>query len=145
MSAADFITKTFNLKLGNVVLEPQYWQAAAIILLLFLFVWTLARLRHTYVSWSLNKSSVAMVFWGFILALIIEGFLLVGGKTMLTEILSWENVPKPISTALDAGRAKLVKVLGVADEVPTYSSVVSGYQSLPRKEATQARLFICQP
>lgn len=153
MNASEVLNKTFNLKLGQDNIEPTYWQAAAIIFLIFLLVLTLARLRHMYISWSLGKSSVAMIFWGFLLALIVEGLLLIGGRTLLTETLGWKNAPKPISTALEAGRAKLVNVLGVKDEVPateeterpTYRSVVSDFQSLSPKEADKARLFICEP
>ncbi len=153
MEAGQLITRTFNLKFGNINISPQYWQAGLIVFLLFLLLLSLARLRYLYVHWALGKSAVAMMFWGFALTLILEGFLLVGGRTLLTEILGWKNAPKPISTALDAGRDKLVKVLGVTEEVPesvasekpTYQSVVENFQSLSPNEAEQARLIICQP
>ncbi|MCH7640779.1 hypothetical protein IID22_01075, partial [Patescibacteria group bacterium] len=103
--------------------------------------------------WSFGKSSVTLMFWGFLLALIVEGFLIVGGRTLLTVVLGWENVPKPISIVLDAGRAKLVQVLGVTDEIPQTSvselstslSVVSDFQSLSPEDAEKVRLLICEP
>lgn len=92
-----------------------------------------------------------MIFWGFLLAIIVEGFLLIGGRTMFTEILGWKNAPKPISTLLDAGRAKLVAVLGVTDEIPesvasaprSYQNIISDYQSLSPKDAEMVRSFVC--
>lgn len=94
-----------------------------------------------------------MLFWGFLLALILESFLIIGGRTLFTEILGWENAPKPILNALDAGRNKLVDVLGVTDEVPTSTAredpnlddVVSDFQSLSPDEAEEVRSIICQP
>jgi hypothetical protein len=94
-----------------------------------------------------------MLFWGFLLALVVEGVLILGGRTILTEVIGWDNAPKPISTALDAGRAKLVDVLGVTDEIPssnakntpTYQSVVGDFASLSEKDADKVRSFICEP
>jgi len=148
MDILNVLNKTFNLKVGQVNIAPTYWQAAAIIFLLFLLVLTLARMRYLYLHWSFGKSSIAMMFWGFLLALIVEGFLLIGGRTLLTEIIGWRNPPKPISTALDSGRAKLVNVLGEESgqvEPVTYSSVVSNFQLLSSSEKEKARTFICEP
>lgn len=152
MNPLNFLTKTFSFSLGKFDLSPQYWTVLAIIFLLFLLVLTLARLRYMYIHWSIAKPSLAMIFWGFLLAIIIEGFFLISGRTLLTEILGWENAPKPISTALDAGRAKLVNVLGVTEQIPesqakvspTYSSVISDYEILSSYEAEEVRLEICQ-
>lgn len=44
-----------------------------------------------------------------LLPLIWEGFLLIGGKLAITEVVGWKNPPKPISIVLDNGRAKLIK------------------------------------
>ena len=149
----SFIRRTFNFKIGNLQLSPEYWQAVVIVLLLFALVLTFARMRYLYLHWSFGKSSIAMIFWGFLFALILEGFLLIGGKTLLTEVLGWKNAPKPISTFLDAGRAKLVQVLGVTDEIPhtaaselpTSLSVVSDFQSLSSEDAEEVKLLICEP
>lgn len=152
MNPLKFLTKTFSFSVGKFDLSPQYWTVVAIIFLLFLLVLTLARLRYMYIHWSIAKPSLAMIFWGFLLAIIIEGFFLISGRTLLTEILGWENAPKPISTALDAGRAKLVNVLGVNEQipesqargVPTYSSVISDYRTLSESESEEVRLEICR-
>ncbi|KKQ97437.1 MAG: hypothetical protein UT24_C0008G0053 [Candidatus Woesebacteria bacterium GW2011_GWB1_39_12] len=142
---------TYNIR--GFYIEPTYWQAAAIVFLLFLLLLTFARLRYIYVHWHLDKPSLSMIFWGFLLALILEGFLLLSGRTMLTEILGWKNAPKPISTALDATRTKLVKVLGVteeipesaADEKPTKQSVTQDFESLSSDDKEQVVDFICKP
>jgi len=94
-----------------------------------------------------------MLFWGFLLALILEGFLILSGRTLFTEIVGWKNAPKPILNALDAGRNKLVDVLGVTDQIPTSTAredptlydVISDFQSLSPDEAEKIRSMICQP
>ena len=143
---------SMNLKIGNSLFAPTYLQAMFIIFLLFLLVFTLARLRRTYVNWSLKGAST-MLFLGFMLALVIEGFLIIGGRTALTEVLGWKNAPKPIQTALDSGRDRLVDVLGVteevpsmsADEGPTLQSVIDDFQSLTPDETQKLKKVICTP
>ena len=133
-------------------IEPTYWEAFAIVILLFLLVFTLARLRHMYVHWSF-KTNWSMIFIGFMLALILEGFTIIGGKTLLIEIFGWNNAPKPISTALDMGRNKMIQVLGVNTQIPvsdaksqpTYSTVYEDYQSLSTTEAAKLKEIICSP
>ena len=98
--------KTFNLNLGKFSLPVSYIQAGVIVILIFIFVLTMAHYRRHYIDWSL-KGGVAGVLFGFVFALILEGFLLVGGKTVLIQVLGWKNAPKPISIVLDAGRNNL--------------------------------------
>jgi hypothetical protein len=150
---SGLLNKTINLKIRNVSVSPSYLQAAAIVFLLFLLVFTVARMRYLYVHWSLSKSSLAMLFWGFVLTLIIEGFLIVSGRTLLTEILGWRKAPKPVSTALDISRAKLIDVLGVtgeipqsvANEIPTFQNVVSDFVNLSSEDKETVRKFVCEP
>lgn len=104
-----------------------------------------------YVKWNL-KGAGGMLIIGFILALVLEGFLLLGGRTFFTVILGWKNPPAPFNLALDAGRSKLVDVLGVTDEIPTSEAressaqkVVTGFQTLSPQEAKKARTLICEP
>lgn len=153
MKAANLINKSFNFNLGRFNIAPTYWQAAAIVFLLFLLVWTLARLRHMYVNWSIGKSAMAFFVWGFLMAVILEGFFIISGKTLFTVILGWKNAPKPVSVALDAGRSKLINVLGVTEEAatsdvinePTSEGVILDFQSLPPAHAEEVRKFICEP
>lgn len=148
-----FLTPVNSYEVAGFLFTPSYVQAAAIIGLLFLLVLTLARLRKLYVGWSLGRSGMAMMFWGFLLAVVLEGFLLLGGRTFFTEVLGWKNPPKPIAKMLDASREKLVDVLGITQEIPestadepaTIESVIGQFQSLPPDEAEQLKKIICTP
>ena len=148
------INKSFGTyEVRGLYMEPTYWQAAAIVVLLFLLVFTLARLRWLYVHWNLGKSSVSMIFWGFLLALLLEGLFIIGGRTMFSEILGWKDAPKPISTVLDITRNKIVGVMGVTDSIPesnaeevsNYQSVVSDFENLSIEDKEVVRDFVCKP
>lgn len=140
---------TFNVEVGNLLFSPNYVQVGAIIFLLFLLVLTLARLRRMYVDWSL-KGAFTMVFLGFFLALVFEGFLIISGRTALTELLGWKNAPEPLGDALDAGRGQLVEVLGVTEEIPTthamsVESVLDDLQRLPQEDIDKIKALMCNP
>ena len=130
--------------------SPNYLEAGAIVFLLFLLVLSMARLRRMYVKWSF-KGATGMVLMGFLLALILEGFLIIGGRTMFTELLGWNNPPKPIATALDSGKERLVDVLGEQSQVPMSEAssavssdmVIRGYNELAEDEAEVVRGQIC--
>jgi hypothetical protein len=144
--------KTFTLTLGKFSLPVSYIQAGVIVLLLFILVLTMAQFRRHFIEWSF-KGGIVGLFFGFLLALILEGFLIIGGKTALTEVLGWKNAPKPIQVALDSGRGKLVQVLGVQDEIPvssakenvTVESAVETLQSLNPTDMKKVKSLICQP
>jgi hypothetical protein len=132
---------------------PTYWQAATILLLIFLLIFTLARMRYLYVHWHLSKTSLAMMFWGFVLTIILEGFLWLSGRTVLTTVLGWKNPPKPIAATLDTGREHLRDVLGEtaeidsakADTPPTYQTVVFEYKELSEEDKETVQKFVCEP
>lgn len=90
-----------------------------------------------------------MLVIGFVLAVIVEGFLMLSGRTAFTEILGWKNAPKPIEVALDAGRGRLIKVLGDSTEktssetTPTYQSVVDDIQKLTPQETRKLKESFC--
>lgn len=138
--------------LQNIYLSTNYVQAGLIVFLVFLLVLTLAQVRHHYVKWSL-KGSLMGLFFGFLIVLILEGFFIIAGKTLLTETLGWKNAPKPVRTALDVGRNKLINVLGVSSEIPY--SVASGdssvddalnvLQNLDPIETKKIKAIICTP
>jgi len=111
-SLLNFVSGTFDLTLGNFYMPISYWQAFLIVALVFVLIIFLAMFRKHRVDWSF-KGALFGILFGFLLALLLEGFLIIGGKTALTSILGWENAPPAISSALDAGRSQLVKVLGV--------------------------------
>ena len=150
----NFFGKTFHpFKVGKLYITPTYWQALVIVILLFFLVFTLARMRYLYVNWHLGRHSFAMFFWGFLLALIIEGFFIVGGRTLFTEILGMKNAPKPISTILDIGRSRLINVLGISDQIPSSTAnqnlrsedVYQLYNTLSPDEAQKLYQDICSP
>jgi len=128
------------------------WRVVAIVGLIFLLVLTLAQVRRHFVDWSI-KGALFGLFFGFLLALILEGFLIVGGRTALTEFLGWKNAPKPLQVAIDAGRVKLIDVLGITDEIPksvaredpTSEDAVTLLQSLDPTEIKKIKSLICEP
>ncbi|KKQ75148.1 MAG: hypothetical protein US96_C0016G0002 [Candidatus Woesebacteria bacterium GW2011_GWB1_38_5b] len=128
------------------------WQILAIVFLIFLLILTMASVRRHFLEWTVKGAGFGIVL-GFVLALIIEGFLLIGGRTALTEVLGWKNAPKPIQVAIDKGRARLVDVLGATDEIPSSNAaenssvdqVVQGYQSLSPDDAKSVKKFVCTP
>lgn len=147
----DKILSKFSFQIGGLTFAPNLLQAVAIVFLLFLLVLTMANVRRHFLDWSF-KGAAFGVLSGFLLAIVLEGFLIIGGRTALTEVLGWKNAPKPLSNALDAGRSKLVDVLGVTKEIPEtkaredYSSeqVVDIYKSLPQDVSKDVRLQICK-
>ncbi len=150
--SVQFLFNTFNLNLGKFSVPVPYWQAAAVVFLLFLLVLTLANFRKHYIDWSL-KGGIVGIFFGFLLALILEGFLLIGGKTALTEVLGWQNPPAPIAQALDAGRSQLIKVLGVNTQIPlsfakentSVQGVLETVQSLNPADQVKVKNILCAP
>lgn len=149
----DYLNKTFKtFKIGNLDVDATYWQAGAIVILIFLLIFTLARLRYLYVHWNLGKSSISMLFWGVVLTVIIEGFFILSGRTIFTEILGMKNVPKPFSTVLDIGRNKFVNVLGQEDsqsfdvefKVLNSDQMYSLYTQMDPVESQKLQEIICQ-
>jgi hypothetical protein len=150
----NFLGKTFSpIKIFSLEIIFTYWQAIVMVILLFLLVVTMARMRYLYVNWHLGRHSFSMLFWGFLLAIILEGFFILGGRTIFTEILGIKNLPKPLSTILDIGRNRLISVLGVSSQVPSSTAqgnsdseyVLKLYKSLPPSEAEKFYNQICKP
>lgn len=149
-SGTSALRKTFDFNIGNFNIRPEYWQAITIVVLLFLIVWTIARWRHLYVKWNL-QGFLPSVAIGFALTLFVEGFFLIAGKTMFTEVLGWESAPKPISTIIDIGRGKLISVLG-AQDMSTQShvseispeTVLDDYSKLEKDQKDEVKVLLCQ-
>jgi hypothetical protein len=152
MDFARILGSSFQFNVGNLNISTSYIQAGAILVLLFLLVLSLASFRRHLLGWSI-KGALFGIFFGFLLALIFEGFLIIGGRTAITEIAGWKNAPQPIQAALDAGRTKLIQVLGVTEEVPhsvakenpTLEDAINIFQSLDPSESTKVRKMICEP
>lgn len=149
---AQLWNKSFNLNLGKFSTPIPYFEVAAIIFLLFLLVLSMAQFRRHYVDWSF-KGALFGIFFGFLLALTLEGFLIIGGKTALTEVLGWKNAPKPLQVALDAGKTQLIQVLGLQTSIPSSfakedSSVqgaLENIQSLNPSDLKKVKTLLCQP
>jgi len=152
MDFTQVLSQKLNFNIGKFSIAPSYLQAGAIVLLLFLLVLSLANLRRHFLNWSV-KGSIFGIFMGFILALILEGFLIIGGRTVLTEIVGWKDAPKPLVNLLDVGREKLVEVLGVTAPIPesfagkekNSSDILNEFRKLNVSEAEKVKSAICKP
>lgn len=101
-----------KLQLGNISIAPNVWQAAIIIVLIFVLILVLAYMSHNFMQWSLSGFGIGLVI-GIILTIILEGFLLIGGRTVLTNVLKVNNAPEPVQKVLDDGHTRLLEVLEV--------------------------------
>lgn len=152
MDTVQKLLQSLNFQIKNLGIPPTYLKAGAIVFLLFVLVLVLARTRRILVRWSFKAAS-AWFLIGFLIALVLEGFLLIGGRTVLTEILGWKNAPKPIQITLDRGREKMVDVLGIKEEIPfsfanqeiKLEELIEIFQSLEPEEAEEIRSAICSP
>lgn len=153
LTVINKLLTTFSIPLpGGFTFAPNYLQAVLMVVLIFLLIYTVGHLRHTYVDWSVKGIMPGLAF-GFALTLILEGLFLIGGKTVFTEILGWKDAPKPISNVLDTGREKLVDVLGVRSEIPssnaatpeTVETIMSSVGSLRRPEQERLKKLLCNP
>lgn len=151
-NAAALLQKTFNINIGKFSLPVPFIHAVLIVGLIFLLILTLAQVRRHFVDWSF-KGAVFGIFFGFLLALILEGFLIIGGRTAVTGVLGWKNAPKPILAVLDSGRNKLIQVLGVQAEIPsslakessTVQAAIDTLQSLGPTDIKKVKALFCQP
>lgn len=143
MKIPSFIYKTFDFNIGSYSISFPYLQAIAIVFLLFMLVISLAQFRRHYVDWSFKGAGFGILF-GFLLAIILEGFLILYGKTALTTVLGWKNAPKPISVVLDVGREKLSNVLGERIVEIDSGDVLKVFQSLNPSESKKIKSIICQ-
>ncbi|QQG42158.1 MAG: hypothetical protein HYV90_02480 [Candidatus Woesebacteria bacterium] len=141
----SFISRSFNLNLGKFSIPVTYWEVGAIIFLIFLLILSMAQFRRHYVDYGL-KGGIFGVVIGFLLALVLEGFLIVGGKTAVTEFLGWKNAPKPLQVALDAGKTQLIQVLGVSSpDNSTFQGALENIQTLSPADLKKVKSLICQP
>lgn len=148
----QFFFNTIDLNIGKFSIPFAYWQAGIIVFLLFLLMLMTAHIRRHYIDWSF-KGGLVGIFFGFMLALILEGFLLLGGKTVLTGVLGWKNPPKPIAQVLDKGKSQLIQVLGESVEVPSsvvsekgeVQNVILNIQALNPGDLKSVKNILCKP
>lgn len=140
-----------NINFGKIQIPVPYWQAIAVVFLVFVLIVLMAKFRRHYVDWSL-KGAVFGIFFGFLLALIIEGFLIIGGRTALTSVIGWKNPPKAVANVLDIGRSKLVQVLGINTAIPSsfaqegvsVKSAIEVLQKLNPSDSKKVKAIFCQ-
>lgn len=147
------IFRQYEVHIGSVTIYPAIWQAIAIVILLFFLVITMAQVRRHFIEWSFHGAALGVLL-GFILTLIIEGFFLVAGRTILTETLGWKNPPKPIAAVLGISRERLVDALETTGEISnikaqeqtaSYQSVVDLYSKLTPADSKKVKFAICTP
>ena len=71
----------------------------------------------------------------------------------MTSVLGWKNPPAPLADVLDAGRTKLVHVLGIKSEIPssfamentTVRGVIELLQNLNPADTKKVKSIICAP
>lgn len=147
---ALFGNLSFNLP-GGFVFQPSYLQAGLIIFLIFLLVLTLGQLRHRMNEWAINGLVPGLAF-GFCLAILLEGIMLVTGGSLITKVLGWKDAPKPITNALDQGKGELLNVLGANDSQSSVSAtkelgpegVIKEFNKLSPSEADSVTKLICE-
>jgi len=135
---------------GGLIFQLSYFQAVAMAALIFLLILMMGQLRHRFTHWQIGGIMPGVAF-GFAMALVLEGIFIVGGRTVITELLGWKSAPKPIVNVLDAGRNQLVDVLGVTGEVPSSNAQASpldkiylDWQNLTPKEQADFESQICR-
>lgn len=148
----EILYGSFNLNLGKWQIPVPYWEAVLIVALIFVLVLSMAEFRRHKMKWSFSGALFG-IFFGFLLALFLEGFLIIGGKTALTSVLGWKNPPPYISDALDAGRTKLVQVLGInttnipssfAKESSTVQTTIQVLQNLSPNDTKTIKAIFCK-
>jgi hypothetical protein len=138
-----FLLKSFELNLGKFSIPIPYWEAAVLVILIFFLVVSLAQIRKDKVDWSF-KGGIIGIFIGFLLALTLEAFLVFSGRTVLTDFLGWKNPPAPLAQALDAGKSRLIKVLGVQTQISSPDALQT-IQSLAPEDLKKIKNLICTP
>lgn len=145
----EMLAKTVNVKFGNFNIPIPYVEVTAIVFLVFLLILSMAQFRRHWVDWSF-KGALFGIFFGILLTITVESFLLTKGKTVVTELVGWKNAPKPITRVLDVGRGKLIQVLGSQDasasaEIGVPIGALQVFQSLKPDERKKIQTLICEP
>ncbi len=146
----EYFSKTIDVDLLGKNIPVPYVQVSLLVFLIFLLILTMAQYRRHTVDYSFKGAGFGILF-GFMLALTLEGFLLVKGSTAITSLLGWKNAPKPISVMLDSGRTKLEQVLGMQDSAQAVvkSSIpqeaIKVFQGLTPQDREKIKSLICTP
>jgi hypothetical protein len=115
-NALKVLVGKFDINIGSLSFPISYAQAALIVFLIFILILLMAQFRRHFVDWSL-KGALFGIFFGFLLALILEGFLIVGGRTASTK----------------------------AKENATVTGAIDLLQSLNPSDIKKVKTIFCQP
>lgn len=126
-------------------------QAMLIIIGVFLFTLVLGLARHHMLVWSIKGAGFGIVM-GAILMLILEGILLVGGKTAVGEIVKNNSTPDNVRVFLQKNMSELASqigaepgTLGAASEKIDPEVVISEFKNLESLEQKAVQEAICKP
>ncbi|MBI4058882.1 hypothetical protein HY404_01425 [Candidatus Microgenomates bacterium] len=131
-------------------IAPQLKQAVLIIGGIFLVALLLGVTRHHMLEWSIKGAGFGILL-GVVLTLVVEGFLLVGGRTAVAEVLRNKNTPVAIRSFIQDNMMQLAQAIGSPPQVlnaatsATSGEVVENFNNLSVKEQSKARTQICAP
>lgn len=134
-------------------LAPSVKQIGIIALGIFFFLLLFGLARHHMLEWSL-KGAYFGIFLGIILTLVIEAFLLVGGRTLIVAAVKNEKTPQVVRIFLQKNMMELAeslagepKTLGAAGEQKTLSpnEVVNNFSLLSPNDQSRVQQRICAP
>lgn len=126
-------------------------QGILIIIGVFFVTLLLGLTRHHMLSWSMKGAGFGVVA-GMLLTLVLEGLLLVGGKTAVAEIVRNESAPPAVRVFLQKNMSELADLIGPESTTLGTASVkgvpeglVTEYKKLTSQEQTQVRNAVCAP
>jgi len=99
--------------LPSIKVGPNIFQALAIVALVIGLILIAAFLKRTFQKHEAHYGIWSGLVAGFIIALVLEGFLLMNDKSLFTSILGAKNLPQPIQNALDQAHKGLLDILKI--------------------------------
>lgn len=139
----------FLVNFGSFV-SPQYQQALIIGIGVFLIILLLGVTRRHMLNWSIKGAWFGVVF-GIVVTLLVQGLLLVGGKTAVVEVVRNEKTPKNVRVFLQENITELAqslasepKTLGAQEEL-NFQDFIDGFSTLPKKDQQKVKNLICEP
>lgn len=150
--SGQLITRFQDLLLqNNIHVTGNTVQATFIIIVVFLFALLLGVARHHMLAWSI-KGAWFGIFFGILLTLLVEAFLLVGGRTALVETLNNEKIPKTVRNTIREGTREIsnslnneIPMLSAQDQQDPTKNVISLFSSLKREDQQTVERAICLP
>lgn len=147
-SVFDSLLKQFGLSTS---LPRGSEQAVVIIIGVFLITLVLGLARHHMLAWSIKGAGFGIVM-GAVLMLVLEGILLVGGKTAVGEIVKNTSTPENVRVFLQKNMSELASqigtepgTLGAASEQTGPEVIISEFKNLESLEREKVQEAICKP